>query len=114
MKKSRMFFVAVLCMLFTSAGLLANNNPIEINKDLRNEIVQMVQKIDTEVMTADYERAYVQFLVNAENEIVVLSVTNDDLELDIKSQLNYKKIKTEGVKKNVIFTVPVTFQKKPF
>ncbi len=111
MKKSKLFFAAIICALFTSVSAFANtgdNNPT----DIRNEIVSLVSKIDISDLENTYERAYVQFMVNADNEIVVVNVSSKEMASRIKSKLNYKKLKTEEVKQNEIYTVPLVFKKQ--
>ncbi len=111
MKSSKLFFVAIICALFTSLNASANSgdsNPT----DIRSEIVSLVSKIDISDMEKTYERTYVQFIVNADNEIVVVNVSSKEMASRIKSKLNYKKLKTADVKQNEIYTVPLVFKKQ--
>ena len=110
MKKSKLFFAALLCAFFASATTYAatpDNDPNEI----RMEIMKLVKQIDVSDINTDYERTYVQFMVNSNNQIVVVNVSSKDLDKRIKSKLNYKKLKTEDVQQNEVYTVPVVFKK---
>lgn len=110
MKRSKLFFVAIICALFASVTTYAN--PSETNPDdLRKEIVKLVSSIDLSDMDSQYERTYIQFIVNAKNEIVVVNVSQKEYASRIKSKLNYKKLKTEDVQQNEIYTVPIVFKK---
>ena len=111
MTKSKLFFVAIICALFTSVSSYANTpdaNPDEIRK----EIVDLVKNIDISDMENQYERTYVQFIVNSKNEIVVVNVSKKEFANQIKNKLNYKKLKTEEVMQNEIYTVPLVFKKQ--
>ncbi len=111
MKNSKIFFVAIICALFTSVSAFANSGDANPT-DIRNEIVTLVSTIDFSDMEKTYERTYVQFIVNSDNEIVVVNVSTKEMAARIKSKLNYKKLKTEDVKQNQIYTVPVVFKKQ--
>ena len=111
MKKSK---VLVLSLMFAVIGSFSTyaNSPISNPNEIRQEILDLVRGIDLSEMEVDYERVYVQFLVNAKNEIVVLNVSDKNFETSIKSKLNYKKIEAEDTEKNQIYNIPVVFKKK--
>ena len=111
MKKSK---VLVLSLMFAVIGSFSTyaNNPISNPNEIRQEILDLVSSIDLSEMDADYERVYIQFLVNAKNEIVVLNVSDSAFEARIKTRLNYKKIETDDTEKNQIYNIPVVFKKK--
>ena len=111
MKNSK---VLVLSLMFALIGSFTTyaNSPISNPNEIRQEILDLVKDIDLTEMDADYERVYVQFLVNAKNEIVVLNVSDSDFENRIKTKLNYKRIETDDTEKNQIYNIPVVFKKK--
>ena len=111
MKKFKLFFAALLCMLFASVSTFANT-PNNDPNELRKEIMDLVKQIDISDSESNYERTYVQFIVNAKNEIVVVNVSSSDFSARIKDKLNYKKIRTEDVSQNEIYTIPVVFKKQ--
>ena len=111
MKKSKLFFAALLCMLFASVSTFANSADNDPN-EIRKEILDLVKQIDISDIDSEYERTYIQFIVNAKNEIVVVNVSSSDFSARIKDKLNYKKLRTEDVKQNEIYTVPVVFKKQ--
>ncbi|WP_235299433.1 hypothetical protein [Portibacter marinus] len=111
MRNSKLFFAAIICALFTSFSTFAND--LDVNPDeIRKEIVDMVKTIDISDMEKQYERTYVQFIVNSKNEIVVVNVSKREFAERIKNKLNYKKLKTEDVQRNEIYTVPLVFKKQ--
>ena len=111
MKKSKVF---VLTLMFAFFGTLTTfaNNPISNPNDVRAEIMELVSLIDLSDLKTDSEKVRLQFIVNDKNEVIVLNISESELESTIKNKLNYKTIKTEGVVKNQIYTVPLTFNKK--
>ncbi|GLR15963.1 hypothetical protein [Portibacter lacus] len=114
MKKSKLMFVALLCAFFASVNTYANTpatTPIDNPTEIRAEILKLVKSIDISDIEENYERTYIQFIVNSKNEIVVVNVSSSEFEARIKSKLNYKKLKTENVEQNEIYTVPVVFKK---
>ena len=110
MRKSK---AVVLSLMFALVGSFTTyaNNPISNPNEIRQEILDLVSDIDVSDMEGDYERVYVQFLVNAKNEIVVLNVSDKDFESSIKAKLNYKKIESEETEKNQIYNIPVVFKR---
>ena len=115
MKTSKLLFVALLCAFFASFNTYANTaaiTPADNPTEIRQEIMDLVKSIDISDIKENYERTYIQFIVNSKNEIVVVNVSSSDFEARIKSKLNYKKLKTKDVKQNEIYTVPVVFKKQ--
>jgi hypothetical protein len=111
MKKTTLFFAALLCAFFSSVTTYANtpeNNPNE----MRQEIMKLVSQIDVSDIVSEYDRTYVKFIVNSNNEIVVVNVSSSEFDSRIKSKLNYKKLKTQDLQRNEIYTVPVVFKKQ--
>ncbi len=88
----------------------ANTNP-EIST-ARKEIKTMIQKAN---LTSEIENdltVNVTFMVNAKNEIIIMSTDKRELDSSIKSTLNYKKLKSSDMKSNVTYTLPVVLIKK--
>lgn len=73
------------------SSFIGNNIPIELNKTTN---------------------AQVSFIINNQNEIVVLSVDSKVSELNsfLKNKLNYKKIATKSVKKGEIYKMPLKIE----
>jgi hypothetical protein len=111
MKKSKLFLAALLCAFFASVTTYANTPDTDPN-EMRMEIMKLVNQIDVSDIESKYDRTYVQFIVNASNEIVVVNVSSSEFDSRIKAKLNYKKLKTEDVKQNEIYTLPVVFKKQ--
>lgn len=97
MRKISLVLVAV--MLFVTGSSFANNNPLEKDKPTKSLSEQIGQLLDNNTFTEkeDGATAKVIFMLNDDNEIVVLSVDSDEndfLEGFIKSKLNYQEVET--------------------
>lgn len=105
--------IIAICFATSFASFASETTPTKVNNKLRTEIVSIIGnniKVEIEKTT----KAEISFLVNEENEIVVVSVYCNSNEFNsyIKSKLNYKKIDAKGVKKGEIYIIPVTINKK--
>lgn len=101
-------FTALFAMVLGTAT--ANTNP-ESKTSARKEIKTMIQKANlTEAIKEDVT-VNVTFMVNAKNEIIVMSTDQENLDTRIKSTLNYKKLKSSDVKVNSTYTLPVILKK---
>lgn len=114
MKTLKSITLAVLFLFATSFATYANNTKPTNTKDaLRTEIVSMIgNEIPVELTTKSIE-AQVSFMVNKNNELVVVSVdsSNELLDTFIKSKLNYKKVKAAGTKKGEVYILPLKVNK---
>ncbi len=92
---------------------LDNNTPMNTESQLRNEVAALLKspeiKVERGEITADIE-----FTLNNNGEIVVLTVDSDkDPVINyIKSRLNYKKVRTENTNnKNRVFHLTLRIKK---
>jgi hypothetical protein len=114
MKYLKSYLTAFLTVALFTGSLMANNgdDPVKstTSTEVRSEIMKMVTPPDIDQEEAG--TAVVEFLVSAKNEIVILTVdsSNDYLESYVKSKMNYKKLKTEGIKANKKYKLKFTFQ----
>ena len=96
-----LLFVSVAGMSFAKA-----DNPIKTEgAELRMEILSLIgiPPLDGSLE----ERVLIQFTVNAQNEVVILSTDNVELDSYIKSKLNYKQLKTTDVVINERYSLPL-------
>ncbi len=75
------------------------------------EIKKIVKKIDFDMDKFQDQTVKVQFMINADNELVILRINNDDAEYLIKRTLNYKELKENDLKVNKVYILPISFQK---
>lgn len=101
------FFTALFAMVLGTAT--ANTNP-ESNT-ARNEIKKLIQKANLITDLKEDVTVNVTFMVNAKNEIIIMSTDKENLDRRIKSTLNYKKLKSSDMKVNTTYTLPVKLKK---
>ena len=87
----------------------ANTNP-ETNS-ARSEIKELIEKANIAADIRSDVTVNVTFMVNAKNEIIIMSTDKKKLDSSIKSTLNYKKLKSSDMKVNVAYTLPVILKK---
>ncbi len=103
----------IAAMLFSTGTLFANdfNSPEKPTKTLSEQIGALLDKND---FTEDEcgKTAEVEFTLNSEQEIVVLSVDAADSTLDsfIKSRLNYQEVELDSFKEGKKYTVKVSIK----
>lgn len=114
MRKLKSIIAIIAISLATTFSTTASEKePSKITKELRTEIIELLgSKIPMEFKKS--EKIDVSFMINNENEIIVISVDSDmkDFNYYIKKQLNYKKIKVKGTIKGEIYKIPVKINKK--
>lgn len=102
--------VVVAAMLLSVGSLSANHNPKKVGptKSLAGQIADLLDDNPLVVGKSDLI-ATVRFTLNSEKEIVVLSVTtdNENLEGFVKSRLNYKKVDLNNFQEGRYYTLPV-------
>ena len=96
-------------LLTTSA--FAGDNPKKISKDardaLRMTIVKKFKALDLENMNLKDTDVRVQFLINDENEIIVLRTDNDELDSIVKGTLNYEEVEETNLSRNRLYSINI-------
>ncbi len=105
-------FVLIAAMLLTAGSSFANDNPIKKINPSKSLTAQIGEILNDNNFTENEEgkSAQVLFMLNAEREIVVLSVDADEnssLEGFIKSKLNYQEVDLAEYQEGKKYTVSV-------
>jgi len=87
----------------------ASTNP-ETNS-ARTEIKKLIEKADLADNIKSDVIVNVKFMVNSNNEIIIISTDHKNLDSGIKSTLNYKKLKSSDMEVNMTYTLPVSLKK---
>jgi len=104
--KSVKNFLAVVCFLVTAN--FVNATELSANKKPESAQIQTILKtIDFERFVLGETKMSISFFINAQNEVIVVSTNNRDLDAVVKSTLNYKKIAVNELEYNKVYTVPV-------
>jgi len=102
------FKLMALAFIIGTASLFATNtNELKtVNKELRNQIVSLLQSPDFKVEKDT--TINITFTFSSQGEIVVLKVGCDNCDLlnYIRENLNYKKIENPG-EANKLYTLPL-------
>lgn len=105
--------IAIIAIGFATSfsSFAIDKKPEKISQKLRTEIITILgEKINLELQSDT--SAEISFVVNNENELVVVNVDSDVREFQsfVKTKLNYKKINVKGVIKGEIYKIPVTLE----
>lgn len=105
--------ISAISLATTFSTTASEKVPSEITKEIRTEIISMLgNEISLELKESSI--AEVSFMINNDNEIVIISVDSkiDDLKSIIKRKLNYKKVTVKGVNKGEIYIMPLKINTK--
>ena len=104
-------FFALFFAALTNFSFANSANPTSINvSELRAELIDLIGT--PRLANSLEERVTIQFTVNAENEVVILSTDNEELDGYLKSRLNYKQLDTENLVVNERYVLPLLVIKK--
>lgn len=110
MKKIKILLAPIFALLLTTT-VLAGHSPKKISKDsrdaLRQTIVKKFKAVDLENLTLKDTDVRVQFLINDENEIIVLRTDNDELDSIVKRTLNYEEVDDHDLSKNRLYSISI-------
>lgn len=110
MTKIKNLFAALAFTLISTAAF-SNDAPTKALQELRMEIAEQLGKIDVQNLDENELSLNVTFLVNNDNEIIILTTNDKEYDGTIKALLNYRKVETDGVKKNTVIAVPIKLKK---
>lgn len=96
-------------MFILSLGVKASDIPFSKNPE-GVQIQKMLTKLEFSSQVMKGTKISISFLVNAKNEIIVLSTNNKDYDDLIKTALNYQKISVSELDYNTVYTLPVEFK----
>lgn len=102
MRITKLLFTLVAFIYFSSTAT-ANVDPTSLT--LREEIRLMVQK--AELNNTEEVNVVVNFVVNNNHEIVIISTNDTTLDWEIRTVLNLKKVEAEDIEINKIYTLPI-------
>jgi hypothetical protein len=104
--KSLKSFIAV----FVFALITQFSNAAEVSNAKKPEGVQ-IQSILNTIDFTNYikteTKINISFFINSQNEVIVVTTNNKELDNVVKSTLNYKKIAVNELEYNKVYTVPV-------
>jgi hypothetical protein len=103
--KSFLASIAFIAIVFTAN---ANSSADPFTKDVRVEIKELIKDLNLSSILSDGENVVkINFMLNTDNEIIVLSTSDKSLDNVLKSNLNYKKIRSSELEQNKVYSIPV-------
>jgi len=106
-----LFFLSSLFTTQISASADSADHSGETSQ-LRTELNSFIQSIDLKSFDLeDGDRVTIEFMVNADSEIVVMKTDSPELDQAIKRKLNYKKVDTDEVRRNQKYILPIVLKK---
>lgn len=104
----------VVALFALAISFSANANPVNPGKqdlkNLRNEITEVLGHPKLQDNTSE-DRVTLHFMINAKNEIVVLSTNNSEFDSYIKDKLNYHELEKSNATINKKYTLPLIIRK---
>lgn len=104
----------LLCvsLFITASTLQAEHGPETSEQQLRTRIARLIDNPDADALSRDARDATIEFVINAQNKIVILEVHTRSpyLERFIKEKVNYRPAKVKGLVKLRPYMLSVTFE----
>ena len=79
-------------------------------QEVVKDIVTIMKDLKYDFQAFKDETVKVRFMINADNEIIVLGTDNPELDETMKALLNYKKVGADSAEKFHVYVVPVSFR----
>lgn len=95
---------------FSAFAATSNETSSETTLKVVQDIETIIDRADVDFDDLGETTVRVKFLVNAANQIIVLSTDNPSLDNTFKSMLNYHKVDTKDIDKYHVYVVPVSFK----
>jgi hypothetical protein len=110
MKKVSLLMVAIALLI--SGNVLATegtSSPTDPQSKICSQIYDLLHENRFELNEQGELTASVRFILNTENEIVVLSVDTEDDRLEgfVKTRLNYHKVADQNIEVGKVYEVPI-------
>lgn len=109
MKSLKNIIASFSLMVFVLNASFANN-PSSIKRPEVNQIQTMLKKIQYANFLDKETKLNISFFITKQNDIVVISTSNKELDAIIKETLNYKKLAVDKLKYNEVYTLPVVIK----
>jgi hypothetical protein len=103
MKISKFFFVAIFSLALFVGSAYAEKPAL--SADVKKEISKKLNSLDLTRMSG--ESFAINFMINSENQLVVVSTSDKRVDESVKSMLNYMKIADHNLETNKLYTIPI-------
>lgn len=106
MRLFKSIFASAVMMAFVFSAN-ANNLTNPKTTDVRVEIKELIKDLDLTSYVDGEKVVKINFMLNTENEIIVLSTSDRTMDKVLKSTLNYKKVNDADIEQNKVYSIPV-------
>lgn len=105
MNVRKSWLLSLILFAFVSSSTFAVESVANDPNSFHKQIHQLLKNVDLE--NNEEKVVYIDFMLNDKAEIIILSTTDENMDLTLKSALNYKVIKTNELSYFKRYTVPV-------
>jgi hypothetical protein len=107
MKKINQLIIAICFSALALVGSANNTDKNSTAKSETNQIQSYLNNLDYRKFIQASTDLQVHFIISDQNEIVVVSTNNIELDAYIKNNLNYKSVQTTSLSHNTTYILPV-------
>jgi len=110
-KNSVLSLGLAIATIVPSIASTSTNAP-EASGTAIQEIERTISNLDIDYDEYAGVEIKVKFMINENDELIILSTYNSDLDQYIKSALNYKNVKSNDLQSHKIYILPIKFDVK--
>ena len=110
MNTRKSWLLSLILFAFVSTATFAVESVAKDPSSVNEQIHKLLKGVD--MKSLDEDMIYIDFMLNDKAEIIVLSTSNKNLDLTLKSVLNYKTLKSSELDFYKKYTVPVRINMK--
>ena len=99
-----------LIVLFANTSFASTFPNPEAKSSTVAEIYKSIKKLELNVDQIADESVMLKFMVNDNNEIIILSTKESSLDGTLKANLNYKHVKNNDLTPFKIYLLPIRFE----
>lgn len=111
MKNLKSLITVIVFSLFVTTAFANSSPETTSSEELSEEVSELLGSHSFTNLEKSIEAEF-SFIVNKDNEIVILSVNtkSEGVETFVKRQLNYKKVNVVGLRTGKVYKMPITIE----
>ena len=109
-RKSFLSLSLVAALAVSSFASTIPTNASKKKSTTVNAIQKSIQSLKLDVKQLEVDKVKLKFMVNENNEIIVLSTEDSELDGRLKSALNYKAVSSNDLTPYKIYILPISFE----
>lgn len=104
------FAILISTVVFASEKAVTNAVDVENADAVSFKIKSIIQNLDINPKELKSKTIKIKFIINENDQLVVLSTGDSTLDSTIKNALNYEHVDIADLKYNKVYILPITFQ----